>query len=76
MKIKMSSKSAKRVLRENQMPDENCYSVFYKDGDEANDYYLSKRDALELAMNLEDDGYEVIVAKDLGNDWETIYETK
>ena len=70
------SESVKRVLRENQMSDENCYSVFYKDGDEANDYYLSKRDALELAMNLEDNGYEVIVAKNLGNDWETIYETK
>lgn len=65
------SESVKRVLSENQMSDENCYSVFYKDGDEANDYYLSKRDALELAMNLEDNGYEVIVAKNLGNDWET-----
>lgn len=56
---------------------EDKYSVFYKDGDEANDYYLSKQDALNLAKELESENYEVIVAKKLGNDeWETIYETK
>lgn len=56
--------------------NENCYSVFYKDGDEANEGYLSKRDAFSLAMNIEDKGYGVIVAKNLGDHWETIYQTE
>lgn len=56
--------------------NEKCYSVFYKDGDEANDHYLTKREALSLAMSIEEQGYRVIVAKDLGHRWETIYKTE
>lgn len=53
------------------------YSVFYKNGDEANNSYLSKSEAMSLAESLESDGYEVIVARLLPNDeWETIYETR
>ena len=54
----------------------NCYSVFYQDGNKANNHSLSKRDALELAMDLEDIGHEVIVARNRDYGWETIYETK
>lgn len=67
--------SIKKVLKENLHND--VYSVFYKNGDEANDNYLSKSQAMSLAMSLENDGYEVIVARLLPNDeWETIYETR
>lgn len=45
------------------------YSVFYKDGDEANDSYLSRDDAMKLAHNLESDGYEVIVCRLDGDYW-------
>lgn len=67
--------SIKKVLKENLHND--VYSVFYKNGDEANDNYLSKSQAMSLAMSLENDGYEVIVARLLPNDeWETIYKTR
>lgn len=56
-----NTKEEEETLIESQISDENCYSVFYKYGDEANDYLLSKKEALELAANLEDEGYEVIV---------------
>jgi len=53
------------------------YSVFYKYGDEANDNYLTKKEAMKLATELEKDKYEVIVAKLLPNDeWSVVYETK
>lgn len=67
--------SIKKVLKENLHND--VYSVFYKNGDEANDNYLSESQAMSLAMSLENDGYEVIVARLLPNDeWETIYKTR
>lgn len=67
--------SIKKILKENLHND--VYSVFYKNGDEANDNYLSKSQAMSLAMSLENDGYEVIVARLLPNDeWETIYKTR
>ena len=70
---KIVAESARRVLKEQQ---EANYSVFYKDGDEANDSYLTKEQAMSLAMRIEDDGYEVIVAKLLpNNEWDVIYET-
>lgn len=57
------------------------YSVFYKDSEEINDHYLSISEAIALARSIEEDGYEVIIAKlvyndDLGvEDWKTIYMT-
>lgn len=67
--------SITKALKENLQND--MYSVFYKDGNEANDNYLSESQALSLAMSLENYGYEVIVARLLPNDeWETIYETR
>ena len=70
--------STLKLIEENDhtFSEKNCYSVFYKNGDEANDSYFSKEDAFELAKNLEKDGYKVIVAKNTGNGWETVYETK
>ncbi len=67
------AESVRRVLKEQE---EANYSVFYKDGDEANDSYLTKEQAMSLAMRIEDDGYEVIVARLLpNNEWDVIYET-
>jgi len=71
---KIVAESVKRVLKEHQ--EEAKYSVFYKDGDEANDYYLTKQQAMSLAMEIEADGYEVIVAKLLpNNEWDVVYKT-
>lgn len=56
--------------------DDKKYAVFYKDGEEANDYYLSNHEAMLLAMELEDAGNDVIVAKLIDNEWQTVYETK
>lgn len=42
---------------------EDRYSVFYKYGDEANDFYLTRKQAMKLADELEKKGHEVIVAK-------------
>lgn len=56
--------------------NEAVYSVFYKNGDEANDFFLTWDEALSLAEELEEDGYEVTVAKHLPDGgWETIHET-
>ena len=59
---------------------EKCYSVFYqngnKAGNKANNHPLSKRDAFEIAMELEAIGHEVIVARRQGHGWVIIYETK
>lgn len=52
------------------------YSVFFKEGDEANDSLLTKDEAMNLAKDLEKEGYEVIVARLLSDEWETIYVTK
>ena len=52
------------------------FTVFYNDGEEANDYYLSNHEAMLLAMELEDTGNDVIVAKLIDNKWQTVYETK
>lgn len=49
------------------------YSVFYKDGDEANDNYLTKNEALCLAHDLDRDGHDVMVCKLIGEEWETVY---
>lgn len=57
-------------------PDAEIYSIFYKDGDEATDEYLNIYDAVSLSNSLEDDGYEIIIAK-AGDDgqWVTVYES-
>ena len=55
--------------------NEERYSVFYKYGDEANDNMLTKEQAMKLAHNLEDDGYDVIVAELVNGEFVTIYET-
>lgn len=52
------------------------YSVFFKDGDEANDFYLSREEAMKLARNLEAQGFEVLVAKWEDDMWKTVYETE
>lgn len=52
------------------------YSVFFKDGDEANDFYLSRDKAMKLARQLEAEGYEVIVTKKVNDDCKTVYETE
>ncbi len=56
--------------------DSGKYSVFYKDGDEANDEYLDIYDAVSFSNHLEDEGYDVIIAR-LGDDgqWVTVYES-
>ena len=46
------------------------YSVFFVGGDEANDHYLSEREAYELASKLDSEGYEIIVCKLVRNKWE------
>lgn len=52
------------------------YSVFFKNGDETNYAYMDRNHAMKLAEDLEEDGYEVIVAKLLPNGgWQTVYET-
>lgn len=49
------------------------YSVFYDNGDEANDNYLTKDEAYELASKLEAEDYDVMVCKLIGEDWEEEY---
>lgn len=39
------------------------YSVWYVNGDEANDYYLTLDQAKALAAECEADGYEVVITK-------------
>lgn len=61
---------AKSKNADGKMMDKNMFSVFFKNGDEANDNYLSQADALALAEMLKQEGYEVIVAKSVKGKWE------
>ena len=54
---------------------EKNFSVFYKYGDEANDEMLTKDEAMKLAKECEENGYDVIVAELVGDEFQTIYET-
>ncbi|NLX40919.1 MAG: hypothetical protein GXY75_03345 [Bacteroidales bacterium] len=55
--------------------DEIVYTVFYRDGEEANDSYLSHQEAMNLAMELEENDNDVVIAKLVNNEWITVYET-
>lgn len=55
---------------------EEIYSVFFKDGDEATDRYLSRKDALSLAEKLKNEGYEVIVSKLVKDNWKPLSDVK
>lgn len=51
------------------------YSVFFLDGDEANDNFLTHQEAMQLANDLENEGYEIIIARLVNNEWVTEYES-
>ena len=61
------------MLADNKREDR--YTVFYKDGDEVNDYMLTYQDAMDCAKETELDGYEVIVCELVGDEYVTVYET-
>ena len=51
-----------RVMFGTTLKMENKYSVWIADSGEANDYYFdSMADAIVLAHDLEDDGYDVLI---------------
>ena len=55
--------------------NEAKYSVFYRYGDEANDEMLTKDEAMKLAKDCEENGYDVIVAELVDDEFVTIYQT-
>lgn len=66
----------KTVAVPERQPENADYSVFYKHGDEANDSYLTKEQAMSLAHELESKGYETIVARLLpNNEWKVVHQT-